>query len=139
MLQALGINSRSLDSATKARRLLLFWTLNTIDKDLALMFGRPPTLHRFGLPLIPVQKMLDYQPHASGSENESFASTFGAHHMRVMHSRSIIQADMWNLLFENDSKFEEVAKELDDWYQQSKSVIAPYITLELVELIVSGA
>lgn len=133
MLQVLGIYSRTLVGETRERRLLLFWLLNGIDKSLALISGRSPTFHRAvcsKIPLIPLQKMLDYQPHVAVNDGEEpFRSMFGAHLMRQMHLVSIVLSDIWSCLFEDGSKFDDVKRSLEQWWQQSSSVIictAPY-------------
>lgn len=128
MLQMLGINSRSLDSETRERRVMLFWMLNGLDKSLALISGRSPTFHRAmhgngKVPMIGIQKMMEYQPHnAAGDGEEGFKSMFGAHIMRQMHSLSSLLADIWTCLFEDGSKYDTVRREVDEWWKESTSV-----------------
>ena len=128
MLQALGISGRNLDPEARERRLLLAWTFNAIDKSLALIFGRPPTLHKISsanLPVIPVHKLMEYRPHQVGhgdGTSPAFQSTFGAHYLYFMHRSSEVTTEIWSCLFEDGTKFDSARTKLDDLYQKAFAV-----------------
>ncbi|KAK5165380.1 uncharacterized protein LTR77_008909 [Saxophila tyrrhenica] len=136
MLQALGVNARSLDPETRERRLLLAWTFNAIDKNLALIFGRPPAMHKItnaNLPIIPVHKLLEYRPHQvidGGRIGTSYQSTFGAHFLYFMHRSSEVTADIWSCLYEDSSNIARVREKLDDWHQKTTSTLEACLVAE---------
>ena len=126
MLQALGVTNRSLDPQTRERRLLLFWTLSSIDISLALIFGRPPTFHRAmrdRLPVPETRQLLSYQPHIDAGSGRT--SLFGAHFMHRLYLVSNIMAEIWSCLYDSPSThrpIEAVKDSLDVWYQDTSKV-----------------
>jgi hypothetical protein len=134
-LQALGINHRRLDPATRERRKMLFWNLNLVEKGLSLIFGRPPTFHRAmakEIPMPTVKDLLPAKPHLGGKDPASSPGTFGAHFFHQVMKVSLVIADIWNCIWEdvapNDQEIEKVHEELDAWYQEAKTVCGCAIT-----------
>lgn len=132
MLQFIGVSHRSLDEKTQDHRLMMFWTLNTMDKILALIFGKPPSLHRSmstRVPSIPIQKMLSFQPTgpvAVGLGNTApFQSMFGAHSMDQFHRSSVLYSDIWSCIYEDSSNVTRIQTRLDEWHEHCKSVSLP--------------
>lgn len=123
MLQALGISHR-LDAQTKARRQMLFWTLNALDQSLALTFGRNPTFHRALGKEVPLPRLDQLmQSPRDGVREGPFL--FGAHFMRQLWSFSTIMSDVWCTIYEHDSshgKVQEVKHQLDAWYKHTMEV-----------------
>ncbi|KAK4539683.1 hypothetical protein LTR36_010446 [Oleoguttula mirabilis] len=129
MLQALGVSHWHLDPATRERRTMLFWQLNVIDKALALLSRRPPTLHRamadeIAMPTL--DQLLSSQPPRPGSE---VPALFGAHHTHQMHLLSRLMADIWHLVYgrpgqERDLPAVLTTKDnLESWYRQAMEVL----------------
>lgn len=124
MLQALGITTQMVDPKTRERRVDLFWTLNVLDKTLALLFGRPPTFHRAmcdEIPMPPLERLLPYRPHYSTTTltPDTPTSLFGAHYMRQMYLLSKILSELWCCLYEDrDGRplATDVKQRLEDWY-----------------------
>jgi len=130
MLQALGIDLRNLEPEVRERRIMLFWTFNAIDKNLAVIFGRPPALHNStgaNVPTLPVHKLMAYRPHQVGKDGtpNSFQSTYGAHFLYFLHRSSEVLTEIWSCLFEDSSKFDSAREKLDEWHQKMISVRQP--------------
>lgn len=126
MLQALGVNHRRFDPQTRERRLMLFWQVNLIDKGLALIFGRPPTLHSAmarELALPSLDQLLPLRPHTT---SPNVPASFGAHYIYQMMSLSRVMADIWNCLYEDrlvdEDKVEATSRDLESWYLRAKEV-----------------
>lgn len=128
MLQIVGLNGRKLDPETHNRRIRFFWTVNAIDKSLALVFGRAPTMMGAmyaNVPLIPMQQLLEYQPHISDEDQRNhpeFNSMFGAHFMRTLHLSAKIHSEVWTYLYGKGANFDEVRKGLDEFYTDAEKV-----------------
>lgn len=129
MLQFVGVYHRSLDEKTRDHRLLMFWTLNTMDKILAVIFGKPPSLHRSmstNVPSIPIQKMLAFQPTGPVAipvgNTAPFQSMFGAHSMDQFHRSSVLYSDIWSCIYEDSSNVSRIQTRLDEWHEQCTSV-----------------
>lgn len=124
MLQALGIASWQSDSPTRERRTMLFWRLNIMDKALALILGRPPTLHQeatLGIALPTLNQLLLSQP--SAHHSSGVPVLFKAHYTHQMHLLSRIMADVWHCLYGQDSEDVQAIKEnLESWHQQATEV-----------------
>ncbi|KAL9076472.1 MAG: hypothetical protein Q9157_003630 [Trypethelium eluteriae] len=121
MLLALGITHWHLDGATRERRAMLFWRLNDLDKALALILGRPPTLHRefaAAVPLPTLDQLLPARPH--GGE----PALFNAHYSHQMHLLSRIKSEVWHCLYGQDSaKIHVVRENLDSWKRQATETL----------------
>lgn len=128
MLQFLGVNVRSLDQKTREHRIALFWSLNSIDKILAIVFGKPPALPvsmSRTIPPVTMQQLLEFQPTSLvpiADPSKKMQSTFGAHYMDHFFRSSTVTAEIWSCIFEDPSIIDRVAVKLDDWYQQSIGV-----------------
>ena len=131
MLLALGITHWHLDRTTRERRAMLFWRLNDLDKALALILGRPPTLHRecaAAVPLPTLDQLLPARPHGGAP------ALFNAHYSHQMHMLSRIKSDIWHCLYGQDSaKLHVIRENLDSWNREATEVL----TLSLAHLCTS--
>lgn len=126
MLQALGVSHRRSDTQTRERRVMIFWHLNLLDKGMALIFGRPPTFYRAmarDIALPTLNQLLPFQPHITSA---GAPALFGTHFIHQMMLASLIMADIWNCLYEEDSPSESriasVREDLELWYRQAQEV-----------------
>ncbi|OJJ43531.1 hypothetical protein ASPZODRAFT_145886 [Penicilliopsis zonata CBS 506.65] len=132
MLQALGITHWRLDTATRERRILVFWRLNIMDKSLALILNRPPAFHRQLVKEIPMPTLNQLLTISSPSSSpSSIPALFSAHYMHQMHLLSVVMADLWHCMFGRDSSDADRIKEnLDSWYRQAREVLEAAATAE---------
>lgn len=122
MLQALGITTWRLDAATRERRAMLFWRLNVLDKALALILGRPPTLHRETAATVPLPSLEQLLP---SQLQRGEPTLFDAHYSHQMLLLSKIMADIWHCLHGLDAgKTHRVKEDLESWYSEAKEVKA---------------
>ena len=123
MLQALGFTQWRLDSATRERRIILFWRLNILDKALALVMCRPPTYHRemSNEISLPTLDQLSLSHHRSASND--VPAIFNAHSTHQMHLLSQIMADAWHCLYgQTSDDVGAVIERLESWYHQATEV-----------------
>ena len=121
MLLALGITHWHLDAATRERRIAMFWRLDVLDKTLALILGRPPTLHRelaAAIPLPTLDQLL------TGRSPHGGPALFDAHYSNQMHLLSRIKSEVWHCLYGQDSANIHVVREnLDSWNREANEVL----------------
>ena len=133
MLQALGLSNLTMNTEAKQRRYELFWFLNSLDKLLALIFGRPPVFHRAmceEIPMPSMQRLRVFQPHLKASPQSettpsSSASLFGAHVLHQMHLVSKVMGDIWYYLFDDHGRpavLEETRENLNSWFEDTSKV-----------------
>lgn len=129
MLQALGVNHKSLAPEILERRIFLFWTLNCLDKPLAVMFGRSPTFHRamsHDIPPPSLQQIISTQGFRSNLATSTLTrSLFGAHFMRQSYIMSKVMADVWCLLYEHNAgglTAVSVKESLESWHRDTRTV-----------------
>jgi hypothetical protein len=128
MLQAIGVHHRRLDPETRARRALMFWHLNLLDKGLALVFGQPPTFHRamateIALPTL--NQLLVFQPHRISATSVT-PGVFGAHFLHQMFLLTRVNADVCHCIHQeaapNDIRIESARGEVETNYRQAREV-----------------
>ena len=126
MLQALGVNQRSLGKQTRERRVTRFWHLNLLDKGLAIIFGRTPTFHRAMVKEIGLPTMEQIQPSRSHITSTGTPGFFGAHYMYQKILLSHIMGDIWYCLWEeqkpNHGSIQAVRKDLESWHEEARKV-----------------
>jgi Fungal specific transcription factor domain len=124
MLQAVGITHARFDSDMRERRNMLFWRLNALDKALALILCKPPTISRemaAGNPIPSLDQLLTSVP---GYSSTHVPLLFDAHYMNQMHLLSNVMADAWHCIYGQDScKVLEVKESLEKWYREAIEVV----------------
>jgi hypothetical protein len=132
MLQAIGIQRRRFDDETRARRTMLFWHLNLLDKGHALFFGRPPTFHRamaMEVPLPALSQMLWFQPHQRSSSN-AVPGLFGPHFMHQLFLLTRVNANVCYCIYDctspDDSYIEKESQKVDTAYGEALEVCVSF-------------
>ncbi|KAJ5716137.1 hypothetical protein N7493_008048 [Penicillium malachiteum] len=127
MLQALGLNQRSLDPQTREWRQRLFWHLNLLDKGFAIIFGRNPTFNRAMQRQIGVPKLGRLQYIRSHENSSGTPMVFGANFMHQKILLSYLMGDIWHCLYEeerpNDDSIKSLYKDLLSWYNEAKRLL----------------
>lgn len=123
MLQALGITHWSLDSATSERRTALFWRLNLLDKELALILCRPPIFHREMGNAISLPSLEKAAARQQSRRSDGGYVLFEAHYNNQMHLLSRVRADIWQSLYGPDGeRASAIEKSLESWHHKAKQV-----------------
>lgn len=126
MIQALGVNQRSLDTQTRERRLMTFWHLNLLDKGLAIIFGRTPTFHRQMVTEIGLPKLEQIQPFKRHHTSNGSPGFFGAHYMYQKILLSHLMDDIWDCLYgeakTDQIRIERANNSLKSWHEEAKRV-----------------
>ena len=133
MLQAMGLDRDFKGHQVDSQRQLLFWSVHTMDKSLALISRKPPVLYTVttDTAVMPsMEALLAHSPHESSDPgspdlHKRRESPFGARYLYQSFLMADVMYKIWQTIsapHRDESSISRVQHKLWEWYKQTDKV-----------------